>query len=108
MKHQSCAEDLPMCVEIESFRLQYVSDAADGVRVQQDSTQHSFFGLQVLGWNRIRQGLEIRLLVATPSCDATASPIVVLRQGDAHHGGRALKTGLSLWLVRAVSLGISS
>ena len=61
------------------FRLEHISNAADGIRVQQNPPQHSFFRLQVLGWDRIGQGLEIGLLVATSSSDAAASPIVVLR-----------------------------
>ena len=47
------------------------------------------FRLQVLGRKRIGQSLEIGLIVAAALAKTTASPIVVLWQGDAHHGGRA-------------------
>jgi hypothetical protein len=40
--------------EIKGIRLQHVRHPADGVWVEQDSTQYGFFGLQVLGWNRVR------------------------------------------------------
>jgi hypothetical protein len=40
-----------MGIEVERLRLQDVGNPANGVWVEQDPTQHSFFGLNVLGWN---------------------------------------------------------
>ena len=51
MQHQGRAEHLPMGIEVERLRLQDVGNPANGVWVEQDPTQHSFFGLNVLGWN---------------------------------------------------------
>ena len=48
MQHQGGAEDLPVGVQIEGFRLQHVSYTADCIRIQQDAAQHCLFRLQVL------------------------------------------------------------
>ena len=89
MQHQGGAEDLPVGVQIKRFRLQHIGHAPDCIGIQQDAAQHRFLRLQVLGRKRIGQSLEIGLVVAAALAKTTASPIVVLWQGDAHHGGRA-------------------
>ena len=89
MKHQGGAEDLPVGVQIKRFRLQHIGHTPDRIGIQQDAAQHRFLRLQVLGRKRIGQSLEIGLVVAAALVKTTASPIVVLWQGNAHHGGRA-------------------
>ena len=89
VQHQGGAEDLPVGVQIKRFRLQHIGHTPDCIGIQQDAAQHRFLRLQVLGRKRIGQSLEIGLIVAAALAKTTASPIVVLWQGDAHHGGRA-------------------
>ena len=89
MQHQGGAKDLPVGIQVKSFRLQHTGHTPDCIGIQQDAAQHRFFRLQVLGRKRIGQSLKIGLVVAAAFANTTATPIVVLWQGDAHHGGRA-------------------
>ena len=87
MQHQGSAEDLTVGIEIEGLRLQHIRHPADGIRVQQDATQHRFLRLQILGRNGIGQGFKAWFLVAAAAAEPSASPVGVL--AAIAHGGRS-------------------
>jgi hypothetical protein len=75
--------------EVKGVWLQHIRYPANGVWVEQDATEDSFFGLQVLGWNRIRKGFKRRFLSPTPLVGALVGAAfegLVLGAGRAHHG----------------------
>ena len=54
MQHQGGAKNFAVSAQVEGFRLQYIGNAADGVRVEQDAAQNRFLRLKILG--RIESG----------------------------------------------------
>ena len=44
VQHQGGAEDLPVGTGVEGFRLQHISDPADGIGVEQDAAEDHLLG----------------------------------------------------------------
>ena len=44
VQHQGGAEDLPVGTGVEGFRLQHISDPADGIGIEQDAAKDHFLG----------------------------------------------------------------